>query len=92
MSVIANVTNPVPTLPEMTSLEEARGIVADQFQTIRQLLWRVAQLEKQIYGASSERHLLDPLSKELAYQERIASAPAPGGGPLPQQVPPGFGP
>ena len=48
----------------MTSLEQARGVVADQFQTIRQLLWRVAQLEKQIYGPSSERHVLDTLSKE----------------------------
>ena len=64
VSVIASVTNPAPTLPEMTSLEQARGVVADQFQTIRQLLWRVAQLEKQIYSPSSERHLLDTLSKE----------------------------
>lgn len=61
---MANVTNPAPTLPEMTSLAQARGVVADQFQTIRQLLWRVAQLEKQIYGPSSERHRLDPFSKE----------------------------
>lgn len=48
----------------MTSLAQARGVVADPFQTIRQLLWRVAQLEKQIYGASSERQASDPLSKE----------------------------
>jgi transposase len=64
VSVIANVTNTAPTLPETTSLEQARGVVADQFQKIRQLLWRVSQLEKQLYGASSERQTTDVFSKE----------------------------
>lgn len=64
VSVVANVTNTAPTLPETTSLEQARGVVADQFQKIRQLLWRVSQLEKQLYGASSERQTTDVFSKE----------------------------
>src|SRR5271168_5497826 len=56
--------NATPTPPKMTSLDEAQGVVADQFHTIQHLLWRVAQLEKQLYGASSERQAGSTLSKE----------------------------
>jgi transposase len=56
--------NAAPTLPKITSLDEAQGVVAEQFQTIQQLLWRVAQLEKQLYGASSEGQTGRTLSKE----------------------------
>lgn len=64
VSVIANVTNTAPTLPEMTSLEEARGVVALMFTQLQQALWRVSQLEKQLYGASSERQTMGTFSKE----------------------------
>lgn len=67
-----------PTLPEITSLDQARGVVSslfnqlqqaqdvvvDQVQKIQQLLWRVKQLEKELYGPSSERQRSDTLSKE----------------------------
>jgi transposase len=56
--------NAAPTRPKITSLTEAQGVVAEQFQTIRQLLWRVAQLEKQLSGASSERQTARAFSKE----------------------------
>lgn len=62
--MIANVINPAPTVPEMTSLEQARGVVASMFTQLQQALWRVAQLERQLYGASSERQTVDTLSKE----------------------------
>lgn len=52
------------TVPEITSVDQARGVVADQFQKIQQLLWEVAQLKKQIYGPSSERLADERLSKE----------------------------
>jgi hypothetical protein len=55
---------PTSTLPQITSLTEAKDVVAEQFQTIQQLLWRVAQLEKQLYGASSERQAGSAFSKE----------------------------
>ena len=56
--------NAAATPPKITSLNEAQGVVAEQFQTIQQLRWRVAQLEKQLYGASSERQTGSALSKE----------------------------
>ena len=55
---------PASTLPPITSLTEAKDVVAEQFQTIQQRLWRVAQLEKQLYGASSERQTASAFSKE----------------------------
>ena len=55
--------NPLITPPKITSLNEAHGVVADQFQTIQQLRWRVAQLEKQLYGAASERQTVSEFSK-----------------------------
>jgi transposase len=47
--------NTAITLPELTSLEQARGVVSSLFNQLQQAHWRVAQLEKQLYGASSER-------------------------------------
>ena len=52
------------TLPEITSMEQARGVVTSLFDQLRQALWRVAQLEKQLYGPSSERQVDERLSKE----------------------------
>lgn len=52
------------TLPEITSIEQARGVVADQFQTIEQLRWEVVQLKKRLYGPSSERQVEERYSKE----------------------------
>ena len=36
------------TLPEITSVEQARGVVTSLFNQLQQALWRVAQLEKQL--------------------------------------------
>jgi transposase len=52
------------TLPELTSVEQARGVVTSLFHQLQQALWRVAQLEKQLYGPSSERRVDERLSKE----------------------------
>jgi transposase len=56
--------NAALTLPEVASLPEARGVIAEQFQKIQQLAWRVSQLEKELFGPSSERQAGAPLSKE----------------------------
>jgi len=77
VSDYANVTNTPPTLPETTSLEQAREVITDQFQTIRQLLWRVSQLEKQLYGASSERQTTSTFSKEQILLTLFPQAVAP---------------
>src|SRR5215469_14301183 len=52
------------TLPEITSVEQARGVVSSLNNQLQQALWRVAQLEKQLFGASSERCTDERLSKE----------------------------
>jgi len=52
------------TVPEIASLEQARGIVSCLHHQLQQALWRVAQLEKELYGPSSERRLEERLSKE----------------------------
>jgi transposase len=52
------------TLPEINSVEQARSVIANQFQQIQQLFWRVGQLEKALYGASSERQTGDNFSRE----------------------------
>jgi transposase len=52
------------TLPEITSVDQARGIVSSLHQQLQQALWRVNQLEKALYGASSERQTSSTLSKE----------------------------
>src|SRR6266511_2829215 len=69
--------------PHLTSLEQARGVVVEQFQKIQQLLWRVQQLEKQLYGPSSERQLAGPFSKE---QILLSLFPAPLEAPAVQSV------
>lgn len=56
--------NAAPALPEITSLDQARGVVAEQFQKIQHLLWQLAQLKKQLFGATSERRVDEPFSKE----------------------------
>ena len=56
--------NAATALPEITSVEQARGVVAEQFQKIQKLLWEVAQLKKQLYGPSSERQADEQFSKE----------------------------
>jgi transposase len=52
------------TLPEINSVEQARGIVSSLHQQLQQALWRVSQLEKALYGVSSERQTGSTLSKE----------------------------
>jgi transposase len=52
------------TLPEITSLEQARGLLSDLSQLNQQLLWRVSQLEQALYGATSERQTNGTYSKE----------------------------
>lgn len=52
------------TLPEITSLEQARGLLSDLSQLNQQLLWRVSQLEQALYGSTSERQTNGTYSKE----------------------------
>lgn len=52
------------TLPELTSLEQARAVAGSLFDQLQQALWRVGQLEKELYGTSSERQAGSRLSKE----------------------------
>jgi transposase len=52
------------TLPEISSVEQARGVVVSLFNELQQARWRVAQLEKQLFGNSSERQVESTLSKE----------------------------
>jgi len=51
-------------MAEVASLDQARTIIAEQFQTIQQLTWQVNQLKKELFGASSERQAEGNLSKE----------------------------
>jgi len=62
------------TPPEITSVEQARGLVHNLVDEVQQLRWRIAQLEKQLYGASSERRADEHLSKE---QILLSLFPAP---------------
>ena len=52
------------SLPKITSVEQARGVVTCLFDEVQQLRWRIAQLEKQLYGPASERCTDERLSKE----------------------------
>jgi transposase len=70
-------------LPELTSLEQARGVVTSLHQQLQQALWRVAQLEKELYGPSSERQVGDFSSKE---QILLSLFPPPAQPPATQQV------
>lgn len=71
------------TLPEITSVEQARGMVTSLCDEVQQLRWRVAQLEKQLYGPSSERRPDQNLSKE---QVLLSLFPAAAQPPAVQQV------
>jgi transposase len=62
------------TLPQISSLDQARGVVNSLFDELQQARWRVAQLEKQLYGPSSERKVEGALSKE---QILLSLFPAP---------------
>ena len=64
------------TVPELTSLEQARGLVTKLLNQLQQAQWRVAQLEKQLYGTHSERRAQESnLSKEQTLLSLFA-APA----------------
>jgi transposase len=52
------------SLPEIVSLEQARDVLTTLFSQLQQSLWRVAQLESQLFGSSSERRLGEQLSRE----------------------------
>lgn len=71
------------TPPEITSVEQARQIVATLTDKLQQALWRIEQLEKQIYGPSSERQVDENLSKE---QILLGLFPAPTEPAATQQV------
>lgn len=64
------------SLPQIVSLDQARGVVTSLFNQLQQSLWRVAQLEKQIYGPSSERCVEETFSKEQVLMS-LFPAPAP---------------
>lgn len=70
-------------LPEITSVEQARGVVSSLFHHLKQAHWRIAQLEKQLYGASSERQPAQNLSQEQAL---LSLFPAPAEPAAAQQV------
>jgi transposase len=53
-----------PTRPEISSLEQARGVIASLQQQLQQALWQVQQLRQELFGASSERQVQTQLSKE----------------------------
>src|SRR5437763_8096736 len=74
--------NATTSLPEITSVEQARGIVTSLFDELQQVRWRVAQLEKQLYGPSSERQESN-LSKE---QVLLSLFPPPTEPPATQEV------
>lgn len=69
------------TVPELSSLEQARSLVSALLNRLQQAQWRVAQLEKQLYGSSSERKAQEStLSKEQRRgQEELALHRTPGG-------------
>lgn len=72
------------TVPEITSVEQARQVVTNLFNQLQQSQWRVAQLEKQLYGPSSERKAQESnLSKE---QVLLSLFPAPAEAPAAKEV------
>jgi transposase len=70
-------------VPEVASLEQARVLIAEQFQTIQQLNWQLGQFKKQLFGPSSERQAESNLSKE---QVLLSLFPAPAQPPATQAV------
>jgi transposase len=71
------------TLPEITSVEQARGVVTSLHNQLQQAVWRIAQLEKELYGPSSERRPEEHLSKE---QSLLSLFPPPAEPAAVQQV------
>jgi hypothetical protein len=61
-------------VPEVASLDQARTVIAEQFQTIQQLSWQLSQLRKELFGVSSERKAEGNLSPE---QILLSLFPAP---------------
>lgn len=62
-------------VPEITSVEQARGILTELCNQLQQAQWRVAQLEKQLYGPGSERKTQEStLSKEQVLLSLFPSA------------------
>ena len=76
--------NATTTLPEITSVEQARGVLTSLFQELQQARWRVAQLEKELYGPSSERQ---PQGSNLSKEQVLLSLfPPPTEPPATQEV------
>lgn len=88
------------TVPELSSLEQARGLVTNLLNQLQQAQWRVAQLEKQLYGSSSERRAqessfskeqtllsLFPAPAEAAATQEVLIAPSEAPEPRPRRQP-----
>lgn len=56
--------NAALSIPEIISLDQARGVITSLHGQLEQALWRVQQLAKELYGPSSERQAAARLSKE----------------------------
>jgi hypothetical protein len=56
--------NAAIAIPEASSLDQARAVIVSLHGQLQQALWRVGQLEKELYGPSSERQAEARLSKE----------------------------
>ena len=56
--------NATATLPQISTLEQARTLIEQQFQTIQLLTWQLNQFKQQLFGRSSERQTGEQLSKE----------------------------
>ena len=59
-------TQSAASAPEVSSLEQARGVINSLFGELQQALWEIKQLKKELYGPSSERQVQDNLSNEQA--------------------------
>jgi transposase len=73
----------VPPPAELHSLEQARGVVSSLLADLQQAHWRIQQLEKELYGPSSERRTESAFSKE---QILLSLFPAPAEPPATQEV------
>lgn len=69
--------NAAITVPEVGSLDQAREVITSLFNDLQQARWRVAQLEKQLFGPSSERQPEQNLSKEQILLSLFAAAAQP---------------
>jgi transposase len=69
--------NAATTVPEVASLDQAREVIGSLFNDLQQARWRVAQLEKQLFGPSSERQPEQNLSKEQILLSLFAAAAQP---------------